>query len=145
MTEEKILTKMQQKKLALTIMPLLKINKNTIECFAEKDEVHYSDQYGILHSLPDKIINEINQVEKRTGGTVFHVLKTECPFGTCWSCLYIPKYELDAESHLEDAQCFLKRYPGELMAYVYNEDFPYYSEFGYINAVPKDGGLQRLI
>lgn len=121
---------------AIKRMEILKLHKNAIDLFEKR--VLLKSIKGILFTLSPEEIEIIEHWEKETGNVVYHVIFNVFEFGTCYSFLYVSKYE--EEWHM-DNQWLREGFP---MAYVYNKDVEYFSEYRSISIIPIFGGVERV-
>jgi len=138
--EDKILSKAEQKDLAVKALETLGCYKPYLNAFKrQKDPVvtmyegfggYYLDpKYG---SNETELIDKIKEIETTYGGTVYAVIHNLTSFGECFSLLYISKYDGDTTAGEDWAY-----------AYVWNKTYDECSEFGTIGVKSALGGLIR--
>lgn len=121
---------------AVARMKMLKLHGNVIRDFLG-GKLNASENGGILFWLNDEDKKLVENVEKENNVTVYHVIKNRTSLGTILTMLYVSQHKEDWVADKKDLAS------GEMIAYVYNIDAPYCSEFGYVGIKPQWGGLVR--
>ena len=139
---EKLLTKEEQKDLAVKALATLGCYKPYLNAFKRKTDPvitmyegfggYYLDPKSGSHET--ELIDKIKEVEETYGGTVYAVIHNLTSFGECYSMLWVSQYPEE-----KDRTCGRDW----AMAYVWNKDYPYDSEFGEIGIRAALGGLLR--
>lgn len=126
-----------KKQEAIERMKTLGIFSQTIRQFKE-GTVSYSEPTGAnywLDEVQEKIVKEF---EEEHNALVYFVIRSYTEFGKLDALLYVSDYEEEWEMDREDIK------DGYALAYVYNYDVPYFSEFGNIVVKNRFGGLVRV-
>ncbi len=131
----------EKKQEAISRMKYLQLMPEAIEQF-KHGAVLTSEYCGILWETNSRIKKEIEIFEKNYNVLVYHVIKgTYCMDDNekmvMDSFLYVSDHEEEWQYDREDMKT------GCMMAYVYNETIPDYSEIGTIGIYPINGGLSR--
>lgn len=140
MSTEKLLSKEEQKELALKALTTLGCYKPYLKAYRDKGIVTMYEGFGGYYLDPnygsqeEELIEKIKEVEETYGGTVYAVIHNLTSFGECYSMLYISKYPEDSR------YSFSKN---SAMAYVWNKTYEECSEFGTIGVKSALGGLLR--
>lgn len=122
---------------AIKRMELLKISKKCISEF-KKGNVWESEGYGALYELNDEEKEIVKKFEtKHKGYVVYHLIHNMFEFGECYTILYVSDEKTEWKEDLEDLA------NGYSMAYVYNKDDEWCSEFGTVGIRSQFGGLVR--
>lgn len=139
------MNRQEQKELAVNAMKELNIDDSYIDQFYKEDIVTQFIQgmgYNIDERTEHDLLKHIQRVEEEFGICVYAVTHEETPFGECFSMLYISKYD-------EDRYYTLRKIPKEnifhAIAYVYNADVEWNSEFGTIGVMSIFGGISRVL
>lgn len=139
-TEDKILTKDEQKDLAVKALTALNCYKPYLDAYKKKGIITMYEGYGGYYLDPkfgsheDELMQKIHAVEETYGGTVYAVIHNLTAFGECYSLLYMSKYDCDKESMWGQKWAY---------AYVWNKTYDDCSEFGSIGVRSVLGGLVR--
>lgn len=141
------LTREQMKQKAVKAMKKIKVYEPFIKQFEEEDIITmYISGFGytIDKNTEDNLLETIRETEEDYGGLVYGVSKNTLGEDTVYSLLWIGRSEKmkDEVVQVVDTVDGVQIY--ELFAYVYNADYPYDSEFGYINAQNRFGGIRRV-
>lgn len=91
---------------------------------------------GIVFDLDNNARAAVKQVED-IGFIPYHVIVSNTTIGKMYSVLYVSRASEEWKLERRDKK-------GWLMAYVYNADYPEFSEIGSIHVEPVNGGLIRL-
>ena len=140
MSEERILTKEEQKAIAVKALETLGCYKPYLKAYQTKGIITMYEGFGGYYLDPaygsheNELIEKIKEVEECYGGTVYAVIHNLTSFGECYSMLYVSKYAEDAEYTYEQNAAY---------AYVWNKTCDYCSEFGTIGIKAAMGGLIR--
>ena len=142
---ENILTKEQQKEIAVNCLKTLGSYEPYTKAFKEKGIVTMYEGFGGYYLDPaygseeEELIAKIKEVEEEYGGTVYAVIHGVYEFGDCYTMLYISKYAEDAEYAVEKEDN-----AGYAFSYVWNKSCEDFSEFGTAMIKPALGGLIRV-
>ena len=136
---EKLLTKEEQKDLAVKALATLGCYKPYLNAFKRKANpvVTMYEGFGGYYldgSNETELIDKIKEVEETYGGTVYAVIHNMTEFGECYSLLYISKYYEDIDAMFGKGWAY---------AYVWNKTYDDCSEFGSIGVRAALGGLLR--
>lgn len=131
-------TRTELKNEAVKRMKLLEIHCNAIEEFDMEDRLNVSEFMGILYWLNTKdVLREIKEIEEKYEVMVYHVILTNTEYGKLYSFLYVSE---DVEMWEQERKDIYDNWP---CCYVYNQEYPYDSEFGGIKIDKINGGLMR--
>lgn len=86
------------------------------------------------------VLEIIKKTEEEHNGLVYAVIHNYTEFGECYTLLWQTRYEEDDEWSVEK----VREHGYYVWAYVYNKDFPEYSEFGTVAIMSVFGGLNRI-
>lgn len=133
-------TRENKKTEAINRMKALDLFDPCIKAFKNRDEVQLSEMTGGLYefSRDEELNAKIKEFEEEYNALVYHVIHTYTSFGEMYSFLYVSDYEEEWEMDNEDIQ------DNYAMSYVWNKDYPDFSEFGSIGIRQKFGGLVRV-
>lgn len=135
MDREKLITE------AVSQMEYLGLSKACIEDF-KKGKVWQSEYCGFLYTVNDEVQKQIDELEEKYSGLIYHVIVCQMILGdekmTLYNFLWLTNEEGCWKYNHKDAKS------GIVFAYVYNKDAPEYSEFGSICVRPEIGGLVRI-
>lgn len=125
---------------AIKRMKALKLFGPCIKAFEERNEVQLSEMTGGLYEFSaDAELNaKVKAFEEEYNALVYHVIRTFTEFGELYSFMYVSDYESEWELDNEDIA------DGYSMAYVWNKNDDWCSEFGSIAVREKFGGLVRI-
>lgn len=123
---------------AKTRMLMLGISKGIIKDFVEDNVVSLSEGIGYLYWIDDEEKEIVKDFETKSGGLVYHIIKTYTDFGTLYSLLFVDK---DKANWTED-KLDIER--DIVFSYVVNMDEPAFSEYGSIGFRRNIGGLVRI-
>lgn len=121
-------------------MKILGIYSGTIQQFEEENLVSVSEPpIGAFFWADDETLKNIKNFEEKNNALVYLVIRTYFQeLGTMDSYLFVSDYKEERESDKNN----LKN--NQSLTYVYNHDFPVYSEFGAIGFEKKiAAGLRR--
>lgn len=127
---------------AVRRLKLLKVHKNVIDDY-KKGQITISERANdtnILYYPTEEEQFIFNKLEDKYIIHIYHVQKTDTQFGLLYTCLYI---ELNKEEEWETETQDLSN--GYSIAYVYNDDYPHFSEFGSVVVKPMNGGITRIL
>lgn len=133
------MTTEQMKQEALYRMDLLSLPENVISRFEHSEDGLMCSFDGIARDIDPALLSLVRKLEETKGIFIFHILHTVTPFGVMYTFLYVSRYEEEWDSDREDAK---NRIP---LSYVYNMDFPDFSEFGSVKIIPTGHGLIRSL
>lgn len=136
---DKILTKEEQKELAVKALTTLNCYKPYLNTYKRKTNPTLTMYEGFGGYYVDKInepelMAKIDEIETTYGGTVYAVIHNRMEFGECYSLLYISKYAEDIDGMFGRNWAY---------AYVWDKDDEGCSEFGSIGVRSALGGLIR--
>lgn len=115
-----------------------------IKAFDKHDEVQLSEPTGGLYefSRDTELTEKIREFEKEHNALVYHVIHTPAKFDgetmDMYNFLYVSDHQDEWEMDHEDIK------DGYTLAYVWNKDDDWCSEFGTIAVRQKFGGLTRV-
>lgn len=134
------ITRENKKTEAINRMKALDLFDPCIKAFKNRDEVQLSEMTGGLYefSRDEELNAKIKEFEEEYNALVYHVIHTYTNFGEMYSFLYVSDYKEEWEMDNEDIQ------DNYAMSYVWNKDYPDFSEFGSIGIRQKFGGLVRV-
>ena len=124
---------------AIKRMKVLDLYKPYIKAFESKDEIFLSEMTGGVYEFSDnkELIDKIKEFETEYNALVYHVVHTFTQFGELYSFLYVSDHHKEWEADNEDLT------DGYTLAYVWNKDDEWCSEFGSIGVRGKFGGIVR--
>lgn len=122
---------------AKTRMLMLGISKGIIKDFVEDNVVSLSEGIGYLYWIDDEEKEIVKDFEAKSGGLVYHIIKTHTEFGTLYSLLFVDK----DKAIWHDDKLDIER--DIVFSYVVNMDEPAFSEYGSIGFRRNIGGLVR--
>lgn len=131
----------EKKKLeAVNRMKKFRLMPESIQAFANKNEVWLSEITGGLYEFSDnEVLNEkIQSIEDEYNLLVYHVIHSYTEFGELYNFLYVSDNEEEWEMDNEDVA------EGYAVAYVWNITDEWCSEFGSIAIALRFGGLVRI-
>ena len=143
---EKILTKEEQKEIAVECLEKIGCYKPYAKAFKDKGIVtlyegvggYYLDKaYG---SDETELMDKIKEVEEHFGGTVYAVIHNFFEFGECYTMLFVSKYKEDAIQSVEKVNSTTSY----VFAWVWNKSDDDCSEFGTVAVRSALGGLLRV-
>ena len=118
-------------------MKSMNLFHNAIEEFINEGKLNKSEN-GILYWLDDEEQQIVKDFEKEHEGyIVYHVILTKTYDGDLYNLLYVNPDDEEWEYDRMDIA------NGETLAYVYNKEYPMFSEFGHISIVNRFGGMVR--
>ena len=125
---------------AIQRMKTLGLFKPCIKAFKDRFEVQLSEMTGGLYEFySDEELNaKIKEFEEEHDALVYHVIHTFTQFGELYSFLYVSDHKDEWGMDNEDIK------NGYVMAYVWNKDDDWCSEFGTISVRERFGGLVRI-
>lgn len=128
-----------KKKEAITRMKLLGLFDPCIKAFETRGEVQLTEPWGGLYEFKKngELNVHIKLFEEEYNALVYHVIHSPMEFGDCYNFLYVSDHPEEWEYDILDLR------QGFPMAYVWNKDVEYFSEFGAIGIKEKFGGLIR--
>lgn len=136
--------KEEQKRIARECLRNFRLMDQVQEQFMTEDKLFYSERHnqifdGVLYWLSNKPewLEKVHELEQEYGVLVYHAYLYRATYGTVLDCLCVPS-DLDAfEDTLEDSK------NGIAFIYAINLSEPLYSEFGYGEYKPKNGGISK--
>ena len=130
----------QKKQKALELMRKLDIYKPYIKGFEKDNEVCFFEGFGGFWAYQEpELMEKIKTFEKEYNCLVYAVTHEYLEFGECYDFLYIPDYKEDWD--------FVLEHQGNMyfaLAYVWNKDCEWCSEFGTIGIRSFGGGISRI-
>lgn len=110
-----------------------------IKAFEKKNEIFLSEMTGGVYEFNGntELINKIKEFEADHNALVYHVIHTFTQFGELYNFLYISDHQEEWEMDNADLK------DGYALAYVWNKDDEWCSEFGSIGVRGKFGGIVR--
>lgn len=142
---EKILSREEQKELAIGRLKQMKIYKPYITAFEKKDVVTMFEGFGGFYVMEgncdEDLIKEIKNVEEQYGCLVYAVTHEFASYGELYSLLCVSKYAEDETRKLLDERDQKHFYA---FAWVYNKSDYWCSEFGSVVVQSALGGLRRV-
>lgn len=129
----------EKKQKALELMKKLDIYKPYIKGFEKDNEVCFSKALAGLGLSRAGTSGKIKTFEKKHNCLVYAVTHEYLEFGECYDFLYIPDYKEDWD--------FVLEHQGNMyfaLAYVWNKDCEWCSEFGTIGIRSFGGGIKRV-
>lgn len=133
-------TRENKKVEAINRMKALDLFAPCIKHFDKYDEVQLSEMTGGLYefSRDEELTTKVREFEKEHNALVYHVIHTFTQFGELYNFLYVSDHQDEWEMDHEDIK------DGYTLAYVWNKDDDWCSEFGTISVRQKFGGLTRV-
>lgn len=131
--------KKEQENEILERMKLLKLDKSCIDALLKNHKIWESEGFGALYEINEeeqKIVDKFKQ--KHPDCYVYHMIHNIFECGECYSILYVSSDINEWEQDKEDIK------DGYVFAYVYNKDYEWCSEFGFIPIKSQFGGLVRI-
>ena len=124
---------------AIKRMKMLDLYGPYIKAFEKKDEIFLSEMTGGVYEISheNELKAKIKEFEAEYNALVYHIIHTFTQFGELYSFLYISDHEDEWERDNEDLS------DGYALAYVWNKDNEWCSEFGDIGVRGKFGGIVR--
>lgn len=136
--------KNEQKKIAYKCLKNFGLMNNVCEEFKEKGTLYYSERQnqifdGILYWVSNhpEWAEEIQRIEKEYGVLVYHAYLYHTVYGDVLDCLYV-----GGEDTFEDTIADSK--DGIATIYAIDLTESVYSEFGYGQYKPKNGGITKI-
>ena len=122
---------------ALKRMEMLELHPNVAKELEKENKLNVSEHMGALFWLKEGEEKIIRKIEEKYGIFVYHCIRSYTQMGMMLSCLYVSSSEEEWEMERADLD---ENCP---IAYVYNADFPEFSEFGGIGIKQQFGGVIR--
>ena len=124
---------------AIKRMKVLDLYGPYIKAFEKKDEIFLSEITGGVYEFGEdtKLVDKIKEFEAEHNALVYHVIHTPTQFGELYNFLYISDHQEEWGMDNEDIS------GGYALAYVWNKDDEWCSEFGEIGVRGKFGGIVR--
>lgn len=128
-----------KKEEAIKRMKALDLYSPYIKAFEKNDEIFLSEMTGGVYEFNGntELINKIKEFEADHNALVYHVIHTFTQFGELYNFLYVGDYKEEWEMDNADLK------DGYALAYVWNKDDEWCSEFGSIGVRGKFGGIVR--
>lgn len=133
-------TKEQRKEQAVKLMKQLDIYKPYIKGFEKEDHVYFFEQYGGFWVFQEPEIEaKMKEIEKKYDCTVYAITHEYTGFGECYDFLIVTDYTEEWENLVyREGNGFYA------LAYVWNKDDEWCSEFGTIGLRSFGGGIKRI-
>lgn len=122
---------------ALKRIEMLELHPNVAKELEKESKLNVSEHMGALFWLKEGEDEIIRKIEEQYGILVYHCIRSHTEMGMMLSCLYVSSSEEEWEMERVDLE---RNRP---LAYVYNADFPEFSEFGSIGIKQQFGGVIR--
>ena len=136
--------KEEQKRIARECLRNFGLMDQVQEQFMTEDKLYYSERQnqifdGILYWLSNKPewLEKVRELEQEYGVLVYHAYLYHATYGTVLDCLCVPSDPDAFEDTLEDSK------NGIAFIYAINLSEPLYSDFGYGEYKPKNGGISK--
>ena len=128
-----------KKEEAIKRMKVLDLYAPYIKAFEKKDEIFMSEMTGGVYEFDSnkELVAKIKEFEEEHNALVYHVIHTFTVIGELYSFLYVSDYDEEWEMDNSDIK------NGYALAYVWNKDDEWCSEFGSIGVRGKFGGIVR--
>jgi hypothetical protein len=125
---------------AIKRMKALDLYKTYIEDFIDKDQIFMSEMTGGVYEFNEntELVKAINEFKAGHNAIVYHVIHTLTQFGELYTFLYVSDYEEEWEMDNDDIA------EGYTLAYVWNKDDEWCSEFGSVGVRGQFGGIIRV-
>lgn len=138
-----ILTKEQQKKIAVKRLKQLGVEKAYVDAFAKNGTVTmfelYAGYWATAWNGEAELESAIKSYEEESGNLVYAVTHELTAFGELYDFLIVSKYAGDEMKELEEEDGLF--YP---FCYVKNQTYDYMSELGTIAVQAALGGIRRV-
>ena len=124
---------------AINRMKMLDLYTDYIKAFKDNSEIFMSEMTGGVYEFEanTELVNKVKEFEAEHNALVYHVIHTLTQFGELYNFLYVSDY--DEEYDLDNAD--IKA--GYALAYVWNKNDEWCSEFGTIGVKGLFGGIIR--
>ena len=124
---------------AINRMKMLDLYTDYIKAFKDNGEIFMSEMTGGVYEFEanTELVNKVKEFEAEHNALVYHVIHTLTQFGELYNFLYVSDY--DEEYDLDNAD--IKA--GYALAYVWNKNDEWCSEFGTIGVKGLFGGIIR--
>ncbi len=130
-----------RKQKAIELLKKLDIYKPYINGFVNENRVCFYEQYaGYWVDQEPEIEQKMREIEQKHNCTVYAITHEYLEFGECWDFLIVPSDDEDW-NYLADKASGNVFYT---LAYVWNKDYEYDSEFGDVAVKSWGGGLCRV-
>jgi hypothetical protein len=125
---------------AIKRMKALDLYKTYIEDFIDKDQIFMSEMTGGVYEFSEntELVKAVNEFEAAHNALVYHVIRTFTQFGELYTFLYVSDYKEEWEMDNNDIA------EGYTLAYVWNKDDEWCSEFGSVGVKGLFGGIIRV-
>ena len=124
---------------AINRMKALDLYTDYIKAFKDNGEIFMSEMTGGVYEFEanTELCNKVKEFEAEHNALVYHVIHTLTQFGELYNFLYVSDY--DEEWEMDNADIA----DGYALAYVWNKDDEWCSEFGSIGVKGLFGGIIR--
>ena len=130
---------MTQKECAIRAMEILGIYKPYIKGFKDSNKVCFFEGFaGFWVYQEPEVEAKMKELEKEYGCIVYAITHELTQFGEFWSFLVMSKHDKEWKKQLDELE------EGYALAYVWNKDDDYCSEFGTIVVKSVGGGIMRI-
>ena len=125
---------------AIKRMKALDLFKPYITLFEKDNKIFMSEMTGGVYEFDDneELVAKVKEFEEEYNALVYHVIHTFTEFGELYSFLYVSDYE--EEWDMDNASLE----EGYTLAYVWNKDCEWCSEFGSVGIQSLGGGITRF-
>ena len=129
-----------KKEEAIKRMKVLDLFGPYIEAFKDKDQIFMSEMTGGVYEFEanTELVDKVKEFEAEHNALVYHVIRTLTEFGELYTFLYVSDYK--EEYVLDNAD--IKA--GYALAYVWNKNCEWCSEFGEVGVKGLFGGIVRV-
>lgn len=124
---------------AIKRMKALELYSPYVKAFNDHSEIFLSEMTGGVYELLNEheLVAKVKEFEAEYNALVYHVIHTFTQFGELYNFLYVSDYKEEWDMDNADIK------DGYAMAYVWNKDDEWCSEFGSIGVRGKFGGIVR--
>lgn len=139
-----ILTREEQRDIAIKALKQLKIYNPYIEKFKEDGTVTLFQQYAgfyVDETQNQDVLKIIKDFEAETGSLVYAITEEYFVFGRCYTMLCVSKYKDDAKFTIDKT---MRPDTLAVFAWVHNYDEPAFSEYGTVCVRTAGGGIRRV-
>ncbi len=131
----------ERKQKAIELLKKLDVYKPYIDGFVKNNQVCFYEGFGgYWVDQEPEVEKKMKELEQKHNCYVYAITHEYLEFGECWDFLIVPDDDEDWD-YLLDKACSNEFYT---LAYVWNRDCEYNSEFGDIMVKSWGGGLCRI-
>lgn len=129
-----------KKEEAIKRMKALDLFDPYIRDFKDKDQIFMSEMTGGVYEFSEntELIKAVKEFESANNALVYHVIHTLTQFGELYTFLYVSDYKEEWALDNTDIKA------GYALAYVWNKDCEWCSEFGSVGVKGLFGGIVRV-